>query len=120
MLDLKVEHLIQLLIRIRTPRGFDFLRYFFRIGRMLRELGIIWVHLFLFLIGPLAFWLLSFLNELFLRVTSGVPVTWWKLSGQIVHQLLRSATRYNELLLLSGTKSLFSAFGAVTKSLVIR
>ena len=112
--------MIQLLVGIRTPRGFDFLRYRLWIRRLVGELGIIWVHLFLFLIGPLAFRLLSFLNALFLCVTSGVPVTWWKLSGQIVHQSLRSATRYNELLLLSGTKSLFSAFGAVTKSLVIR
>jgi len=80
----------------------------------------IWVHLFLSLIGPLAFRLLSFLQALFLCVISGVPVTWWKLSRQIVHQSLGSCTRYNELLLLSGTKSLFSAFGTVVKSLVIR
>ena len=87
---------------------------------MLRELGIIWVHLFLSLIGPLSNWLLSFLDALFLCVTSGVPMTWWKLSGQFVHQTLWSTTRHIELLFLSGTKSLFSAFGAVTKSLVIR
>ena len=120
MLDLEFEHLIQLLVRIRTPRGFDFFRYFFRIWCMLGKLGIIWVHLFLSLIGPLAIWLLSFLNSLFLCVTSGVPMTWWKLSGQFVHRTFWSTTRYNELLLLSGTNSPFSAFGAVTKSVVIR
>ena len=79
MLDLKLEHLIQLLIRIGTSRGFDFLRNLPLIGCFLRELGIIWVHLFLSLIGPLSNWLLSFLNALNLCVTSGVPMTWWKL-----------------------------------------
>jgi hypothetical protein len=69
---------------------------------------------------PSHFWLLSFLNALFLCVTSGVPMTWWKLSGQFVHQSSWSTTRYNEPFLLSGTKLPFSAFGAVTKSLVIR
>ena len=120
MLDLKFEHLIQLLIGICAPRRFDFLRYFFWIRYLVGELGMIWEHLFLFLIGPLSNWLLSFLNTLFLCVTSGVPMTWWKLSGQFVHQSSWSTTRYNELFLLSGTKSPFSAFGAVTKSLVIR
>ena len=67
---------------------------------------------------PSRFLLLSFINTQLLCITSGVSQTTWKLSGQFVHQALRGPTTYRENSLLSGSKSLISAFEAIVKSLL--